>query len=163
MLRNRSNPVSYRGFTLLEVLIALVVLSIGLLGIASLQSVGLRSSHGAQLNSQAVLLAYDLADRIRANPQTLAAYDGFTTDSVDCAAFNPTAGPLALADDLTEWACTVEALLPNSTSGVDRVPTGSISGIEAAGVITYTVTLQWQDRQLDAGSDLWRYVLVIEI
>jgi type IV pilus assembly protein PilV len=149
-----------RGFTLLEVLIALVVLSIGLLGIAALQGVGLRSSHGAQLASQAGLLAYDMADRIRANPQTLITYDGFSTDSVDCEQALPTT-PLADAD-LAEWACTVEALLPAGA--------GSIAGTPGSnpGVIVYTITVEWEDRQVrqvEEEEDVipWNYVLVIEL
>ncbi len=55
------------GFSLLEVLVALLVLSIGLLGIAGLQVVSLRSNHGAYLRGKAVLSAYDMADRMRAN------------------------------------------------------------------------------------------------
>lgn len=158
-----SNPGSH-GFTLLEVLIALVVLSLGLLGIAALQGAGLRSSHGAQLNSQAVLLAYDLADRIRANPRTLAAYDGFTTDDVTCPSPWPVTS-LDLANDLQEWACTVRALLPNNTAGAERMPSGTIQGVQnlTTGTIAYTITLRWQDRQLDDGADVWSYVLVLEI
>lgn len=63
------------GFTLLEVLVAVVVLSIGLLGLASLQVNGLRFNHSAYLRSQATALAYELADRMRANTPGLASYN----------------------------------------------------------------------------------------
>lgn len=56
------------GFTLIEVLVALVVLSIGLLGMAALHIDGVRTSHAALQRTQAVNLAADMADRIRANP-----------------------------------------------------------------------------------------------
>src|SRR3569623_1233592 len=52
-----------RGFTMLEVLISVVVLSIGLLGIAGLQATGQRNNHSAYLRSQATALAYDMIDR----------------------------------------------------------------------------------------------------
>ncbi len=55
------------GFSLLEVLIALLVLSIGLLGLAGLQGTGLRYNHSAYLRSQATFQTYDMADRMRAN------------------------------------------------------------------------------------------------
>ena len=153
VLRNRSIPSGSGGFTLLEVLIALVVLSIGLLGIAGLQGVGLRSSHGAYLSSQASLLAYDMADRIRTNPQTVATYHGFSTTTVDCAA--PPATPLAAAD-LAQWACAVEALLPNGS--------GTIVGVAAAdGTINYTIAIQWEDLQVDDPADPWTFELVIDI
>ena len=152
---NRSNPVSSRGFTLLEVLIALVVLSIGLLGIAGLQGVGLRSSHGAYLSSQASLLAYDMADRIRANPQSLATYNGFNSADVDCAA--PPLTPLADAD-MAQWACAVEALLPNGSA--------TINGVAGAGITSYTITVQWEDLQTEESADPavpWSFALDIDI
>ena len=55
------------GFTLLEVLVALVVLSIGLLGLSGLQTTGLRNNHSAFLRSQATLVTMDILDRMRAN------------------------------------------------------------------------------------------------
>jgi len=57
---------SQTGSSLLEVLVAVVVLSIGLLGLAGLQMTSIKSSHSAYMRSQATLLAYDLADRARA-------------------------------------------------------------------------------------------------
>ena len=56
-----------KGFTLLEILVALLVLSIGLLGLAGLQTFSLRNNHSALLRSQAVVLAYDALDRMRSN------------------------------------------------------------------------------------------------
>lgn len=58
----------HAGFTLLEVLIALLVLSMGLLGLAALQTLGLRFNHQSYQRTQAVFQAYDMIDRIRANP-----------------------------------------------------------------------------------------------
>jgi type IV pilus assembly protein PilV len=62
-----SVPHRGKGFTLLEVLVALLVLSIGLLGLAGLQTFSLRNNHSAFLRSQAVSLAYDAIDRMRSN------------------------------------------------------------------------------------------------
>ena len=58
---------SQRGFTLIEVLIAIVVLAIGLLGLAGLQASSLKNNTSAYTRSQAQLLAYDMLDRLRAN------------------------------------------------------------------------------------------------
>lgn len=58
---------NHAGFTLLEVLIAVVVLSIGLLGLAGLQTTGLRNNQDAYARTVAATLANDMADRIRAN------------------------------------------------------------------------------------------------
>ncbi|WP_290704195.1 type IV pilus modification protein PilV [Amphritea sp.] len=57
-----------RGSSLIEVLIAVVIISIGLLSVAALQTVALKSNHGSYNRSQATFLAYDLADRMRAAP-----------------------------------------------------------------------------------------------
>jgi len=63
----QSSRRSSEGFTLLEVLIAVVVLSIGLLGLAGLQTTGLRNNQDAYARTQAATLANDMADRIRSN------------------------------------------------------------------------------------------------
>ena len=59
--------IRQKGFTLLEVLVAVLVLAIGLLGLAGLQATSLRVNQSASMRSQATNLAYDMADRIRAN------------------------------------------------------------------------------------------------
>src|SRR3569833_497143 len=56
-----------RGFTMKEVLVSVVVLSVGMLGVAGLQATGPRTNHSAYLRSQAPALAYDMIDRMRAN------------------------------------------------------------------------------------------------
>jgi type IV pilus assembly protein PilV len=56
------------GFTLIEILITIVVVSIGLLGLAGLQISGLRANMGSEIRSKATLLANDMAERMRANP-----------------------------------------------------------------------------------------------
>ena len=56
-----------RGTTLIETLVALLVLSIGLLGVAALQVTALQTNQSAHVRSQASVLAYDIADRMRAN------------------------------------------------------------------------------------------------
>jgi type IV pilus modification protein PilV len=70
---------SQRGFTLIEVLVALFVLAIGLLGLAMLQTTGLRFNTNSYSRTQATLLAYDIMDRMRANVA------GFKAGSYDVA------------------------------------------------------------------------------
>lgn len=155
-----TGPYRSRGFTLLEILIALVILSIGLLGIAALQGVGLRSSHGAYLTSQASLLAYDIADRIRANPGMIALGGSIATADGDC---DINVSGLGLSDaDRVEWSCSVQTLLPSGSGSVSRTASTAI-----AGASTVTIDLRWQDLQpmLDAdGNEIpWQYVLVVEL
>jgi len=70
-------PQRQMGFTLLEILIALIILSIGLLGLAGLQANSLKNNNSAYQRTQASLLANEMLDRIRANRQGLeaGAYD----------------------------------------------------------------------------------------
>lgn len=70
--KNISVERSQKGSSLLEVLIAIVIISIGILSVASLQTIALKSNNGSYLRSQATFLAYDLADRIRAAPDASA-------------------------------------------------------------------------------------------
>ena len=132
----------------------MVILAIGLLGIAALQGVGLRSSHGAYLTSQASLLAYDIADRIRANPPPAAGY-GFDTDTVNCTQSLPTT-PLITAD-LAEWACAVQALLPNGRGTI----TATWDNITR--IFTYTIDIVWEDLQVEEDAAAWSYQLVIDV
>ena len=65
---DKNIPPQSHGFSLLEVLVALLVLSVGLLGLAALQTVGLKFNQQSYQRTQAILQAYDMIDRIRANP-----------------------------------------------------------------------------------------------
>lgn len=123
-----------RGFTLLEVLIALLVLSIGLLGLAALQTTGLRSNQMASMRTQATQVAYDITDRMRANPAgiTNLEYDiTLTQQPVDTSATGT-----ALAD-LTAWRDAVENL-PGGQSQIVRT-------VDAAGLVIHTITVHWNE------------------
>ncbi len=78
---------SQQGITLLESLVALMVLSIGLLGTAHLMATGIKQSNNSFARTQATYLAENIAERMRANPEAIANmnYDGFDSSNVDCA------------------------------------------------------------------------------
>lgn len=105
-----------QGFTLVEVMVALIVLSVGMLGIAALFTQGLSAGRTAIFRTQAVNLVSDLADRIRANRSAQAAYAGAAGDNncdplggggVDCA-------PAQMAaHDLFVWDQQVQQNLPD--------------------------------------------------
>jgi type IV pilus assembly protein PilV len=104
-----------RGTTLVEVLVALVVLSVGLLGIAALQMTSLRNNRGAHLRSQAQVLAYDIADRMRAN-RNVALANAY----VVALGVTPAGGTLN-ALDLQEWKATLAQALPSGDGEITRV------------------------------------------
>lgn len=131
------------GFSLLEVLIALAVLSIGLLGLAALQSLGLRFSNQSLQQTQATMLAYDIIDRMRANPLQLAAsaYAGIDTSSntytatTDCAA-NPCTPAEMRLFDLEQWQGNIGALLTKGQGQIELMADG----------ITHRVTITWSEQ-----------------
>ena len=122
------------GYALLEILIAAIVISFGLLGLAGLQATGLRNNHSAYLASVATQLTYDMADRIRGNSG--GAYS--TASAVDRGAcMMATCSTLAIAeDDLFRWNQSVAAALPG---GATLQPTLS-NGV-------YTLTVTWDDKR----------------
>lgn len=146
-----------RGFSLIEVLVALVVLSIGMLGIAALYVDSLRSGRTAIHRTQAVILVSDMAERIRANPGAGVAYAGAAADNNctdDIAISNDCTAAQMAADDLQLWQQSVGGLLPNGQSEIQFVP--AVGGIPA----TYTITVSWNEvGQADPVS----YVLTVQI
>lgn len=121
-----------RGFTLLEILISLLVLSVGLLGLAGLQVNGLHSNQDSYYLTQAMAQAYDMADRIRANMVGFTAgnYNDITTtipSDKNCKTQTCSAADMA-QHDAFEWNTANAAVLPNgkgtvTTSGNIRVIT----------------------------------------
>src|SRR6266480_2630199 len=77
----QQRPARPRGFTMIEMLVTLVVLAVGMLGVASLFGISLHSGSSAITRMQAVNLATDLADRIRANRRAGSAYNGAPADN----------------------------------------------------------------------------------
>ena len=132
------------GFTMVEVLVALVVLAIGLLGIAALYLNSLQSGRTAIYRTQAVNLAADLADRIRANRTAQAAYGTLFADAeVEVAGCYTTGGCVdtdLASTDLARWKGTLAQLLPNGQGQV--VVTLPVAAGEPT---NYVVTVQWAE------------------
>lgn len=129
------------GFTLLEVLIALLILSVGLLGIAGLQLTSLRSDNSAYLRSQATILAYDILDRMHANRAQ--AQSGGYNITITGASSLPSANGTNQADeDLNNWGNAVLKTLPSANASVN---------VTAAN--TVTVSISWDDSRADRSPD----------
>lgn len=124
------------GFTLLEVLIAVVVLSIGLLGLAGLQTTGLRNNQDAFARTVATTLANDMADRIRANMA------GFNAGNYD-----NTAAVTASCE--TNTGCTPQQMAQHDTAlwnqALATLPSGQ--GSVATDVSIVTVTVFWDSNR----------------
>ena len=93
-------------------MIALLVLSIGLLGIATLQITAMKQNVSSLNHSQAVWIAYNLSDRIRSNMPEFDNYHGIDTNndySQDCTA-NPCNAGQMLTADAADWKTMVDSL-----------------------------------------------------
>ena len=125
------------GMTLVEALVALVVLSVGLLGVAGLQLSSLRNNHNAHLRSQATALAYDIMDRMRAN--RVAARAGEYNVAID----GTISGATIAATDVNAWRAALAATLPAGEGAVDLV----------AGTNQVTITIQWSERVTEESNE----------
>ncbi|MEM7217895.1 MAG: type IV pilus modification protein PilV [Pseudomonadota bacterium] len=157
-----------RGFSMIELLVAVLVMGIGVLGITGLQMVSLQNNRGALLRSEAVMLAYDMLDRIRANPTGVpagASYGGTAIGDAPPGGTNCQANNCSSAEmvqfDLSVWKCALGSYLENGVctafhgNGVLPPPTeqpglpngdGSIAVNGVSGVVT--VTVRWSDPNL---------------
>ncbi|MBL1143143.1 MAG: type IV pilus modification protein PilV [Proteobacteria bacterium] len=99
------------GFTLLEVLVALLILAIGILGIAGLQFQALRFNHDAYLRTQISVTATDIMDLIRLNSANAAAYEGNHIVGAATGACDITVANDA-ANDLACWRQQLATVLP---------------------------------------------------
>lgn len=96
----------------MESMIALLVISIGLLGLAALQITSMKQNNSAMHHSQAVWIGYDIADRIRANFVQFDSYAGIKTTgsySQNCASGSCTAAELVVSD-AADWATEMQNL-----------------------------------------------------
>jgi len=113
-----------RGMTLIEVLVALLILTVGLLGAAAVQLNALKYTDSSRMTSQASFIAYDMMDRIRAN------------SAADYTATPPTSGNLSVARDQDLYDFTT-----NIASFGGPTATGSITRNQRV----YTITITWND------------------
>lgn len=152
MIRRTHAGRRQRGFSLVEALVALVVLSVGLLGVAALYTWSLRDSRTALLRSEAVNLASDMADRIRANRVAGPEYDegaagaGAITDA--CSAGGCTPEEMA-GNDKAEW---IEALGNTLPAGE-----GTVDVDDTTAPFTYTITVNWVEPSLGPQTYVLRF------
>ena len=133
------------GFSIVEVLVALVVLGAGMLGVASLYMTTLRASGSAISRMHAVNLASDLAERIRANPTARSDYEASTDENTAICSSSCQPAELALSD-LASWRDEIERTLPGEPTGMVDF-TASAAG--AGEPNTYVITISWREAGLE--------------
>jgi type IV pilus assembly protein PilV len=131
-----------RGFTLIEALVALVVLSIGLLGVAKLVLGAVHADDSAYMRGQATQLAYELLDEMRANrPGAIAGNYALAGANNNCSGAACTPAQLAALDVFTFLNRCAQAL----PAGCAAVPIPVATATDAFGDTTATITISWDD------------------
>jgi len=132
MLSNQS------GFTLVEVLVALVILAIGLLGVAGLQNRSLSGNQGALYRSQAVLFANDIIERMRVNRLQSRVVPSPYSIALGAAAAGSVPDPAKA--DLDDW----KAEIGNLPAGDGSVTVSNL--VLAKGTVLAVVIVQWNEK-----------------
>jgi len=127
-----NRPRRQRGATLIEVLVAMFILAIGLLGLAGLQAMSVQSNQGAYYRSQATILANDIADRMRAN-RTAALANNYAQSSPPSATSTPIAASTPAQRDLAEWNNRLATSLPQGTGTI----------VTSSNIVT--ISISWND------------------
>lgn len=158
---------SNRGFTLLEALLGFFILSIGMLGIASLQAVSLKAGKSSVYGSVAMLKVDELFESMRAHPSAtaLAAYEanGASTGTNNACTGTKVCTEAEMAqDDIYWWKQNLQAGLPataDTTTSVVVAP-----AMAPSKMATVTVTVSWKERSKDAsGSVTKNYTAISNI
>lgn len=139
-------PAGHKGFSMIEVLIALLVLAVGLLGFALLQTMNLRFTQSAQQRTHATNLAYDLLDQMRANRSQAAWFSGSSgatfsagdIDLSDAACQTRPLGTVSVSQSIIRWQCQVVRVLGETASATVTFNNNNAQ-----------VTIAWGDNRWD--------------
>lgn len=155
-------PARERGYTLIEVLVALFVTSVGLLGMAGLQVASLKQNQSAYMRSQATILAYDIVDRMRANIDAVEAGAYFAASGANNSSCESTVGctdSQMAANDLFRWQGRLAEELPsgggrvcrdvNPDDSVDSDPSQPACGLNSDSDLPVIVYVWWNDERSD--------------
>ncbi|WP_276488542.1 type IV pilus modification protein PilV [Ectopseudomonas mendocina] len=105
------------GFSLIEALVTLVLLTVGILGLVAMQGRGIQLTSDSVARNNAALLATELMEKIRANPERLGEFELNELPAGDCAFNDPDGSPIGASDvdqQLACWSSKVRTLLPGT-------------------------------------------------
>ncbi len=149
------------GFTLLEVMVTLLIMSLGLLGLAGFVINSMKYSKSASTTSIASALAGDIVDRMRANlATTLSANPSPYTLSLTAA--TPSGSTIAQTD-LAQWRASIAAALPSGTGSVcviqDATGNACVTCSTAPCPQVTVITIRWDDSQTPNGQSARQFRL----
>lgn len=154
------------GFSLIEIMIAALILSIGILGVAGLQVVGMKGTHQSYMKQQAMGVVQSVIERMYANPEGVVAGNYRTAQFAGCNVLPTCAANTANCsvseiahNDLHNVICGYKVGAAPRTGGVQAVAAGDISGL-SNGLLTINcanndcatgdvqIEIQWREREL---------------
>jgi type IV pilus assembly protein PilV len=148
-------PGAESAFGLLETLIALLVISLGMLGVAALFTHGLLLNRVALARTQAVSLAADMAERIRGNRLGSGAYAAASADHGCEGADAVHCSPEQMAmHDIHDWSARVASTLPGGSGSVH---------VAGAAPVRYTIRVAWREPGMAARGDEQDYSVDIAV
>lgn len=154
--------VGDRGFTIIEVLIALVILCIGLMAVGILQNRALQYNHSALLRSRAVQSVEDILDKIRANKDNILSYEiglgdaeGVYETKAELENELNASYQNIVRMDLAEWKWSLSRALPGGRGAVEIEE-------DADGFLVATITLEWVE-SINKASDSLPVEMVIPV
>ena len=146
--RRKHNGSQQGGFTLIEILVSLIILSVGVMGIAAMQMSTYKQLRTSQNMSTAAMLAGDIADRMRANPAAALnnSYNHTKTPANvrDCAALACTSAQLATYD-IAQWQQRVTGNNGGDTREPGSLPSGQGTVARIGTTSDFNITVRWDD------------------
>ena len=168
-LKRLSNKAT--GFTLIEVMIAVVVFSFGLLGVAGVMTVSVKNNHNGYMRSQATILAQSVVDMMRRNHFAVwqNAYNGTFSGQTDirsiCTGASCSCTQIANRDT-TIWGSMISQSLPNSQGVISCAPVGTSAtlvpicgGAETPYLGVCTITITWDESNQRSAAEQQTYTL----
>lgn len=168
-MRDRHRSRVVRGFSLIEALVAIVIVAIGLLGVGQLTLGALREGSIALSRTRAIYLISDMMERIRANPDAEDAYDCATYGSGPrehgCAPSGAPARPCTARelaeDDLARWQTLAHDTLPLIGADICMANVSYLAAVSESEPARYRVELSWVERGSDVPVTLTRELAVV--
>lgn len=143
-----------RGFTLMEALIGFLILSIGMLGIASLQAISLKAGKTSVYGSVAMMKVEELFESMRANTGALASYAGTGVGANKSCSTNDCDEAALAADDLFWWSQNLKAGLPGAATASVVVVAPAPAPAGASKMATVTIGVSWDERNKEGSGSV---------